>query len=109
MLNEGGTGNPPVYRTVYEDFSDDGETFYNGTMTVTAPVSIFAPGKTVFEADLSVTGRHVGEMKLRAVFRRDDVHAPARLSFAQGEDGKPESRGYSAYDGVVLDIKDMEP
>ena len=109
VLNEGGTGNPPVYRTVYEDFSDDGETFYNGTMTVTAPVSIFAPGKTVFEANLSVTGRHVGEMKLRAVFRRDDVHAPARLSFAEGEGGKPESCGYSAYDGVVLDIKDMEP
>lgn len=109
VLNEGGTGNPPIYRTVYEDFSDDGETFYNGTMTVMAPASIFVPGKTVLEADLSVTGKHTGEMKLRAVFDRDNVHAPARLSFAPGEDGEPESRGYSAYDGVVLDIKDMEP
>lgn len=109
VLNEGGMGNPPVYRTLYEGFSDDGETFYNGSMTVTAPASIFAPGRTVFEADLCVTGKHTGEMKLRAVFRRDDVHAPAMLSFAEGEDGRPESRGYSAYDGVVLDIGDMEP
>ena len=78
-------------------------------MTVTAPARIFAPGKTVFEADLSVTGKHTGEMKLRAVFRRDEVHAPAMLCFAEGEDGEPESHGYSAYDGVVLDIEDMEP
>lgn len=109
VLNEGGVGNPPVYRTVYEDFSEDGETFYNGSMAVTAPASIFAPGKTVFEADLSVTGRHTGEMRLRAVFCRDDVHAPAMLSFAEGEDGRPESWGYSAYDGVVMKIGDMEP
>lgn len=109
VLNEGGTGNPPVYRTVYRDFSDDGETFYNGVMTVEAATGMFAPGKTVFEADLSVTGKHTGEMKLRAVFLREDVHTPAVLSFAKGEDGEPVSRGYSAYDGVVLDIRDMEP
>ena len=109
VVNEGGEGNPPVYRTTYHDFSDDGETFYNGSMTVTAPANIFAPGNTVFEADVDVTGKHTGEMKLRAVFRREDVNAPAMLSFAEGDDGKPESYGYSAYDGVTLDIKDMEP
>lgn len=109
VVNEGGAGNPPVYRATYHDFSDDGETFYNGTMTVTAPSSIFAPGKTVFESDLSVTGKHTGVMKLRAVFRRDDVHAPAMLSFAEGEDGRPESCGYASYDGVTLYVEDMEP
>lgn len=109
VVNEGGEGTPPVYRTTYYDFSDDGETFYNGGMTVTASANIFAPGNTVFEADLSMTGKHIGEMKLRAVFRRDNVQAPAMLSFAEGEDGKPESYGYSTYDGVTVDVKDMEP
>lgn len=109
VVNEGGEGNPPVYRTTYHDFSDDGETFYNGSMTVIAPASIFAPGKTVFEADIDVSGKHTGEMKLRAVFRRADVHAPAMLSFAEGDDGKPESCGHSTYDGVTVDIGDMEP
>jgi hypothetical protein len=47
-------------------------------------------------------------MKLRAVFNREGVHAPAMLSFNQGEDGKTESRGYSTYDGVTLKIEDME-
>ena len=110
VVNESVEEDSPVYyRTVYHNFSDDGKTFYNGSMKVNAPASIFSPGRTVFEADLSVTGEHSGEMKLRAVFRRDDVHAPAMLSFAEGEDGKTESCGYSTYDGVTLDIKDMEP
>lgn len=109
VVNEGEPGNPPVYRTTYYGFSDDGETFYDGGMTVKASANIFVPGETVFEADLSVTGKHAGEMKLRAVFRRDNPAAPAMLSFAKGEDGEPESRGYSAYDGVVLEIADMEP
>ncbi|MBP7344369.1 MAG: hypothetical protein WC554_15370 [Clostridia bacterium] len=98
----------PVYISKYEDFSDDGKSIYNGYISVKAPSSIFAPGKTIFEADLEVKGVHNGEMKLRAVFNREGVHAPAMLSFNQGEDGKTESRGYSTYDGVTLKIEDME-
>ena len=56
-----------------------------------------------------MSGEHNGEMKLRAVFRRDDIHAPAMLSFKRGADGLPESRGYSSYDGVAMRIEDMEP
>ena len=109
VVNECEPGNPPLYRTVYHQFSDDGKTFYSGSMRVKASANIFAPGETVFEADAAVTGAHVGAMKLRAVFRRDRSDAPAMLSFAPGEDGLPESHGWSAYDGQTLYVEDMEP
>lgn len=109
VINDCRPGNPTVCETVYHNFSDDGRTFYNGRLDVSAPASMFAPGKTVFSADLDVSGEHCGEMKLRAVFSRDGIHAPAMLSFAEGEDGLPESRGYSSYDGVTMKIEDMEP
>ncbi|MDO4286027.1 MAG: hypothetical protein Q4C60_11945 [Eubacteriales bacterium] len=96
-------------RTVYEHFSDDGETFYDGFLSVEAPVSFFAPGRTVVEADLRVTGAHTGEMKLRAVFVRESGASPSRLSFAPDESGQPESRGYASYDGQTLRIEEMEP
>lgn len=109
VINDCKLGNPVVCETIYDNFSDDGKTFYNGRLDVSAPASIFAPGETVFLADLKVSGEHNGEMKLRAVFRRDDIHAPAMLSFKRGADGLPESRGYSSYDGVTMRIEDMEP
>ncbi|WP_455620045.1 hypothetical protein [Eisenbergiella sp.] len=109
VVNDCRPGNPTVCETVYHNFSDDGKTFFNGRLDVSAPASMFAPGETVFCADLKVSGEHSGEMKLRAVFRRDGIHAPAMLSFAEGADGLPESRGYSSYDGVTMKIEDMEP
>lgn len=109
VINTRQAGDPPTYTATYEHFSDDGKTVYNGYIAATAPESIFAMGETTFEADLTATGEHNGEMKLRAVFTRDGVHAPAMLSFATGEDGKPESRGWATYDGVTANIADMEP
>lgn len=109
VVNDRRAGDPPTYTATYDNFSDDGETVYNGYIAVTAPESIFAMGKTTFEADLTVSGAHNGEMKLRAVFTRDGVHAPAMLSFATGEDGQPESRGWARFDGITADIADMEP
>ncbi|HHU78335.1 MAG TPA: hypothetical protein GXZ29_05570 [Clostridiales bacterium] len=109
MINDCKAGDPPVYTTTYHNFSDDGKSYYNGHIAVIAPPSLFAVGKTIFEADLTVEGEHQGEMKLRAVFNREGLHAPAMLSFAVGDDGLPESRGWSTYDGVTLRIEDMEP
>jgi hypothetical protein len=109
VINSCKDGAQPIYETIYKEFSDDGETVYNGRLAAIAPPSLFAAGKTVFEADLAVSGAHNGEMKLRAVFTRNSVHAPAMLSFALGEDGLPESRGFSTYDGVTLKVEDMEP
>lgn len=109
VTNDCRQGETPIYETIYENFSDDGLTEYNGRLTVMAPAALFSAGKTVFEADLTVHGEHNGEMKLRAVFTMDGVHAPAMLSFAVGVDGKPESYGHATYDGVTLRIEDMEP
>lgn len=102
-----GEGNP-VFETVYHEFSDDGQTFMEGWMRVQAAANLFAPGKTVFETDLTVRGAHTGEMKLKAVFDRESVHAPAMLQLGMGEDGLPISRGYASYDGETLKIEDME-
>ncbi|MGI5900270.1 MAG: hypothetical protein ACOX8S_10180 [Christensenellales bacterium] len=109
VVNDLRPSEPPVYETTYENFSDDGKTIYNGRLSVVAPPSLFATGKTIFEADLTVAGEHQGEMKLRAVFNRGGVHAPAMLSFAEDQDGLPESRGYATYDGITLKVEDMEP
>jgi hypothetical protein len=102
-------GEISTHETVYDNFSDDGDTFYNGRLSVTSAIHMFAPGDTVFEADLTVSGAHQGEMKLRALFKRDGVHAPSMLSFSIGKDGLPESRGWASYDGVALNVEDMEP
>ena len=109
VLNARREGDYPVYETIYEDFSDDGLTFYHGHLTVQAPDDMFAAGKTIFEADLNVSGEHKGEMKLRAVFERQSAGAPAMISFEKGEDNLPESHGYASYDGKMLRVEDMEP
>lgn len=109
VVNNRRAGDTPTYTATYDNFSDDGKTVYNGYIAVTAPESIFAMGKTCFEADLTVSGEHSGEMRLRAVFTRDGVHAPAMLSFEPGADGRPESHGWATYDGITVDIREMEP
>lgn len=108
VVNRCSGGAIQVCEAVYDNFSDDGKTFFNGRLLVTAPADMFAPGRTEFEADLSVSGEHQGEMKLRAVFNRENVQSPAMLILAPGEDGLPESRGWSTYDGVTLKVEDME-
>jgi len=109
VINECNADNPETYIAAYDNFSDDGKTFYNGQLTVTAPPSMFSMGRTVLEVNLDVKGEHNGEMKLRAVFERKNADAPAMLSFAVGEDDLPESHGWSTYDGTTLRIEDMEP
>ncbi len=99
----------PKYVAVYENFSDDGKTFYQGYISVITPSGLFVPGKSIFEADLKVEGEHQGHMKLKLVFNRDSVHAPAMLSFEKDADGLAESRGFSSYDGITLKVEDMLP
>ena len=108
VVNSCRGGEVQTCEAVYDHFSDDGKTFYQGRLSVTSPASMFAPGRTELEADLTVSGEHQGEMKLHAVFERKTADAPAMLSFRTGEDGLPESRGYSSYDGVTLRVEDME-
>lgn len=54
--------------------------------------------ETVYRADLELSGREQGEMKLQAVFSAMG-QGPVRLLFDPDENGKPKSRGYSSYRG----------
>lgn len=91
-------------QTTYVNFSDDGKTFYNGFEK--SRYSFM--GESVFEADLEMTGAKQGEMKLRATFSQASYDQPPQLLFEPAEDGKPKSYGYARYNGLQLNIKDLE-
>lgn len=95
-----------TYETLYENFSEDGRTFYDGRIRVKAPANMFMPGETVIESDIRVTGEHTGRMELRIVLRPDErfqIHPDRGL----GEDGKPKSFGFAEYDGIRRNVADM--
>ena len=107
--NKGTDGALNRIDSVYENFSDDGRTFTNGSIHVSTPANMFSGGESILTADLTVTGEHQGEMKLQIVFNMLSAGGPALPVFDAGEDGLPRSRGYSTYDGVTLKVEDMEP
>lgn len=90
-------------QTEYVNFSDDGKTFYNGIEKSNTSIM----GESVYEADLILTGEQEGEMKLRATFSQASYEKPPRLLFEPAHDGKPKSYGYARYNGVQMNIEDM--
>lgn len=92
--------------TRYENYSEDGKTFYNGWIRVKAPANMFMPEETVIWSDIQVTGEHTGQMKLRITFlpdQRFQVH----LAKGKGEDGYPKCAGFAEYDGIRRDVENM--
>ncbi len=92
--------------TRYENYSEDGKTFYSGWIRVKAPANMFMPEETVIWSDIRVTGEHTGQMKLRITFlpdRRFQVH----LAKGMGEDGYPKCAGFAEYDGIRRDVGNM--
>jgi hypothetical protein len=87
----------------YVNFSDDGQTFYNGYEK--SKFSIM--DESIFEADLVLSGELQGEMKLRASFSQTSPGALPKLSFGTAPDGKPKSYGYARYNGTCLNITDL--
>jgi len=86
----------------YDNYSDDGKSFWNGfEKTETSFTS-----EIRFENDIILSGVEPGEMKLRAVFSSVSGGGP-KLLFESASDGKPKSYGYAKYKGITLDIKDM--
>ena len=95
-----------TFETRYEDYSEDGRTFYNGWIQVKSPTNMFMPGETVIRSDINVTGGHKGQMKLRIVLQADDrfqIHPDRSLA----EDGYPRCTGFAEYDGVRRNVEDM--
>lgn len=86
------------YETTYENFSDDGESFLNGSESCLTP-GMIARGTTVYTMDLQMTGTHTGEAKAKLVFNFVTPQIPTTLD--------PASEGYAEYDGVRIDVKNM--
>ena len=92
--------------TLYENYSTDGKTFYNGSLRCKAPANMFTPGVTQIVGDVTVSGSHQGRMDLRLTLRADErfqIHP----DFSPAEDGQPQCAGYAEYDGIRRDVKDM--
>ncbi|MBO6159731.1 MAG: hypothetical protein J6P72_10820 [Firmicutes bacterium] len=88
----------PTFTTVYENFSDDGETFLSGYETANNPG--LTSGKDVhYKADLTMTGAHTGRMEVTLGMQRKSLAGGVSLS--------EDSCGYATYDDVTIDVKDM--
>jgi len=95
-----------TYETLYENYSEDGRTFYDGWIRVKAPANMFMQGETVIQSDISVTGEHTGSMNLRIVFQSDEqfqIRPDRRLD----ENGEPKCTGFAEYDGIRRNVADM--
>lgn len=88
----------PKMTTVYENFSDDGETFIDGWESAES-AGLTKPGNTTYDADIRAHGAHNGEMKLHLVFERTGLDSPVNVS--------TESKGYASYDDVTVHVEDM--
>ena len=98
-----------IRTATYQNYSADGKTFYNGTISLKAPASIFAAGDVIFTGDLTVTGAHEGKLDARIWFTQPSLRDPVSLSFDQADDGKPRTCGYAVYDGDRVEVSDMLP
>lgn len=95
-----------TYETLYENYSEDGRTFYDGWIRVKAPANMFMPGETVIESDIHVTGEHTGRMELRIVLQADE-HFQIHPDRGADADGNPRSFGFAEYDGIRRNVADM--
>lgn len=95
-----------TFETLYENYSEDGKTFYDGWIRVKSPANMFMPGETVIHSDINVTGEHTGQMKLRIVLQADErfqIHPDRSV----GADGYPKCTGFAEYDGVRRNVEEM--
>lgn len=95
-----------TYETLYENYSEDGRTFYDGWIRVKAPKNMFMPGETVIESDIYVTGGHTGRMKLRIALQSDEQFQ-VYLDRSLDGNGEPRSTGFAEYDGIRRNVADM--
>lgn len=93
-------------QTRYENYSEDGETFYDGWIRVKAPSNMFMPGETMIGSELRVHGAHNGQMKLRLCLR-SDAGFQIYLDRGPAEDGLPKCMGFAEYDGIRRDVADI--
>ena len=93
----------------YVNFSDDGERFYTGTEKM-----LSAPGSdSVYTAEVQMFGKGGGSprgaMDLKLTFGPLRGQLPAEIIFVAVESGKPQSYGYSEYNGTRLSVDTLIP
>lgn len=94
-----------VIEKTYTDFSDDGRTVYSGRETST----INPAGRTIYTADVRLTGPKPGIMAVQVTFGPLRGARPAEILFAPDESGKPATRGYVEYGGRRLEASALVP
>ena len=80
------------WTATYNDYSEDGKTFLNGSRTITKPNLTFAqPAYVVIDqADLTLTGEHTGSIKGDVTYQKDprDPYVHAIGTMTSTYDGK---------------------
>ena len=97
MVSEGAN-----LRAVYDHYSEDGLTTFDGTETF-----IRDAGGCTFEAHVTAAGKEIGEMNLRLRFAQPQMWSMARVDFSPAEDGKPATFGEVSWNGTTISVDVM--
>ena len=90
-------------RSVYDHYSEDGLTTYNGTETF-----IRDGAGCTYEAHLEAEGQEAGRMNLRLRFAQPNMWSMAQVDFSPARDGLPASYGEVTWQGKTLNVDMMK-
>lgn len=94
-----------VIEKTYVDFSDAPGMVYSGCETMQANPR----GRSVYVADLTLSGSKPGVMKLKMTFGPITGERPAELILTPDESGEPASRGHTEFGGRRHSVADLVP
>lgn len=96
---------PDRTESVYEHYSDDGESFWDGKELIEIGRDFYR-----YIAKVELTGPKPGTMDIRILFRKGkglDIMQPFFIDHSIAEDGKPASYGSAEYEGTILRVEDL--
>ena len=93
----------PGSKSVYDHYSEDGLTTYNGTETF-----IRDGAGCTYEAHLEAEGQEAGRMNLRLRFAQPNMWSMAQVDFSPARDGLPASYGEVTWQGKTLNVDMMK-
>lgn len=88
----------------YNNYSDDGLTYYSGAESVRSPLNYF--GITQYESNLEVSGQNLGAIKLKLTFDNSIPQLPTKLVI-EGNDKEQLSYGFAYYNDQSLSVNDL--
>jgi hypothetical protein len=89
----------------YTNYSDNGRSIYSGIEKTT----INPVGRSVYTADVRLTGPKPGIMAMQITFGALRGPRPAALDFSPDASGQPATRGYVEYGGRRLEASALTP